>query len=51
MRTILNLKTILGIYTSNDIMGAFGWDAIDVHIDEDGEGHVMSSTDFSQETV
>lgn len=42
------LKNHTGVYVPlNDIMGALGWDAIDVHIDEDGGGHVMSSTDFS----
>ena len=27
-------------------MGAIGWDAIDLHIDDKNGGHVMSSTSF-----
>lgn len=42
------LKNHTGVYLPlNDIMGAVGWDAIDVHIDDKDGGHVMSSTDFS----
>lgn len=42
------LKNHTGVYVPlNEIMGALEWDAIDVHIDEDGGGHVMSSLDFS----
>ncbi len=42
------LKDHTGVYLPlNDIMGAVGWDAIDVHIDDKDGGHVMSSTDFS----
>lgn len=42
------LKNHTGVYLPlNDIMGAIGWDAIDVHIDDVDGGHVMSSADFS----
>ncbi len=42
------LKDHTGVYLPlNDIMGAVGWDAINVHIDDKDGGHVMSSTDFS----
>lgn len=42
------LKDHTGLYVPlNDIMGVIGWDAIDLHIDEENGGHVMSSTEFS----
>jgi hypothetical protein len=42
------LKNHTGVYIPlNTILGALGWDGIDVHIDEKGGGHVMSSIDFS----
>ena len=42
------LKDHTGVYVPlNDIMGAVGWDALDVHIDEQNGGRVMSSTEFS----
>lgn len=41
------LKNHTGVYVPlNSIMGAVGWDAIDLHIDEKNNGHVMSSTSF-----
>lgn len=41
------LKNHTGVYIPlNSIMGALGWDAIDIHFDEKDGGHVMSSTDF-----
>lgn len=42
------IKDHTGVYLPlNDIMGAVGWDAIDVHIDSTDGGFVMSSTSFS----
>lgn len=41
------LKDHTGIYVPlNSIMGAMGWDAINVHIDDKKGGHIMSSTKF-----
>src|SRR5690554_2595883 len=42
------LKNHTGVYVLlNAILGAIGWDAIDVHIDNQENGHVMSSAKFS----
>ena len=42
------LKNHTGVYVPlNDIMGAIGWDAIDIHIDDENGGYVMSSAEFS----
>ncbi len=42
------LKDHTGVYIPlNSIIGALGWDAIDVHIDDNKGGHIMSSTKFS----
>ena len=41
------IKDHTGVYVPlNEIMGAVGWDAIDVHFDDADGGHVMSSTQF-----
>ena len=41
------IKDHTGVYVPlNSIMGAIGWDAIDLHIDDKNGGHVMSSTSF-----
>ncbi len=46
------LKDHTGVYLPlNSIMGALGWDAIDVHIDDNENGHIMSSTTFSTTNV
>ena len=42
------LKDHTGVYVPlNSIMGAVGWDDLDIHFDEKDGGHVMSSTNFS----
>ena len=42
------LKDHTGVYIPlNSIMGAVGWDAIDVHYDTKDGGHVISSASFS----
>lgn len=42
------LKNHTGVYMPlNEILGAFGWDALDIHVDEKNGGHIMSSTNFS----
>lgn len=42
------LKDHTGVYLPlNNIMGALGWDAIDIHIDSKDGGYVISSTDFT----
>lgn len=47
-RNDFKLKNHTGVFVPlNDIMGAIGWDAIDVHIDEKDGVYVMSSTEFS----
>lgn len=44
-RNDFKLKNHTGVFVPlNDIMGAIGWDAIDVHIDEKDGVYVMSST-------
>lgn len=41
------LKNHTGVYMPlNEIMGAIGWDGIDIHIDEKDGNHIMSSVDF-----
>ena len=46
------IKDHTGVYVPlNDIMGAVGWDAIDVHFDDTDGGHVMSSTKFKTTTL
>ena len=41
------IKDHTGVYIPlNSTMGAMGWDAIDLHIDNENGGHVMSSTSF-----
>jgi hypothetical protein len=41
------IKDHTGVYIPlNSIMGAMGWDAVDLHIDNENGGHVMSSTSF-----
>lgn len=42
------LKDHTGVYFPlNEIVGALGWNAIDMHIDNDDSGYVMSSTSFT----
>lgn len=46
------IKDHTGVYVPlNEIMGAVGWDAIDVHFDDADGGHVMSSTQFKTTTL
>ncbi len=46
-RDDFKIKDHTGVYVPlNDIAGAVGWDAIDIHIDDSDGGHVMSSVDF-----
>lgn len=46
-RNDFKLKDHTGVYLPlNDIMGAIGFDFVDVHIDETENGYFISSTDF-----
>lgn len=51
-RDDFKIKDHTGVYVPlNEIMGAIGWDAIDVHFDDADGGHVMSSTQFKTTTL